>query len=295
MQFKLFVSALLGAALVYGIAASGRNTEKYIEVTNPSVILFSPNSNQTDPSKIRLCRAADSLRIRVLILRHTTEQMAVSDANLVINGVNKAKSAGLDIQVVGNHVVQKIESSFVSEQMKIDASPGDTFIVYTVGHGGPNGGLQNLGPRSGVMKALSDAAAENSQETLWWQLSCYAKASLPTIDSLPSDQQEYFATVASSPANQLSWSGVQGVIMSKLFMAMAEPSSGLDANKDDVITANELRFFLDTVDGDHRGKLFDAASDNEVIFGDSSFFAGFPIIDLSGANRQYPKGYIPTR
>lgn len=244
------------------------------------------------------------LKIRLLVLKHSREKMADDDATLAIDAVRHAAEKGLDITSVGNHFINKrgkvamviVEcsyemddlKSFVSNEMKKGATPGDTLIVFTIGHGFASGGLDNLGQRSGVMTALATAAEENQQRTLWWQLSCHANAALPDIHTLPENQQSYFSVLATSTADQLSAAYVQGRIMERVFLAMANKSKEIDPNQDGIITCNELRNFLNRVDNDRRGDLLFARSLEEPIFGPGDFANQLPI-----DGKRYPRGYIP--
>lgn len=247
------------------------------------------------------------IRVRLLILKHAWEQMADDDANLAIQAVQAASSRGLRIENIGNHFIDRdgkrkvaiveydsVEKlkSFVSEQMKVNPVSGDTFIVFTIGHGFGSGDLQRLGQRVEIMKALAAAAEENEQETLWWQLSCHATARLPMITELPKSQQGYFSMLASSTAEQTSSSGVQGRIMERVFVALAEKSTELDPNGDEIITMRELRDFLNK-DGSRRGTLLFAASEDEQIFGGISLANRIRIIDRNNPQREYPRNYIP--
>lgn len=234
------------------------------------------------------------LSIRVLILRHANEQMAVGDANLVVRGVEKAAAAGLDIKLVGNHLCQSLDSmrQLLDTAMVQDAVPGDTLIIHTIGHGFAGGGLQALGSRSGVMQVMVDAAARHQQETLWWQLSCHAAAGLPEIESLPGDRREIFSNIASSSASQVSPAGVEGVIMEKLFMALAGDARTVDQDGDEIVTAGELRRFLNSLDGRYRrGHLLFAQSEDEPMFGTWRPW-DLPIVDRLEPQREYDRNYI---
>lgn len=289
---KGFIACLIGSVLIAGAAFQPPSLPVSDPLTPPSISAVQPNSTP---------------RIRLLALKHSKEHMADGDADLAINAANKAAAKGLNIKVVGNHFIDKNGKStqvciweyaydldrlkdFVSQQMKVDAEPGDTFIVFTIGHGSAGGHLHNLGQRQEVMKFLVKAAEENKQKTLWWQLSCYASASLPRIDSLTPEQQKLFSIYASSPANQESAAGVQGKIMDKLFNAMAEKSSGIDENQDGIITASELKKFLGTT-GSGKGDLFFADTPDEPIFG-QPLRIKLPIVDRKNPGRQYPDDYI---
>ena len=184
---------------------------------------------------------------------------------------------------------------FVSEQAKIGAKPGDTLIVFTIGHGGKEVGLMRLGEREGVMKMLAEVAEENNQEMFWWQLSCYAASNLPPISSLTERQQELFAMSASSTETEESPAGVEGKQMQEVFVAMADKSIELDADQDDVVTAGELGVFMKKRFGAKRGGLIYARSPDEPIFGLTAGLANqIPIVDRNNPQGKYPRGYIPT-
>jgi hypothetical protein len=250
----------------------------------------------------------DNLSIRLLVLKHSYEPMADGDARMAIQAANLAAERGLQIKDIGNYNINRngkryVSSAkmdlpelkkFVSEQMKIDAVPGDTLVIFTIGHGFGGGGLDNLGQRTGVMEALAAAAAENDQETVWWQLSCHACAGLPAINTLPADQQSLFSIVASSNASDVSAAYVQGKHMEKVFLAMAERSREIDPDGNDEITQNELRNFMNEHVSRGRGDLIFAASPNEVMFGFGGWANKIPIIDHNGQQRTYPRNYIPV-
>lgn len=250
----------------------------------------------------------DTMNIRLLVLKHSREQMADDDAELAVEAVRKAAGKGLAIKDIGNHyiddtknikiVVWKYDSveglkEFVSEQMKLNAVEGDTLVIFTIGHGAPSGYLHNLGQRGEVMKALADAAGENQQKVLWWQLSCYAAAKLPAVDSLPEGQRELFKILASSPANVESPAFVEGKIMEEVFGSLAEKSPKIDPDQNNEITGNEFRSYIDTVKPG-RGQLFYAHNYDDPVFGVSVSLANqIPIIDRNSTQGVYPNNYIP--
>jgi hypothetical protein len=249
------------------------------------------------------------IKIRLLILKHCKEEMADDDANLAISAAKTAAARGLNIQVIGNHHIDKNGKSmqvclwnddyelpelrkFVAAQMKEKAERGDTLIVFTIGHGGSGGSLQSLGQRTDVMETLAGAAEQNNQKVLWWQLSCYASASLPKIESLPPQQQKLFSILASSNSTTQSPSGVEGKIMEKVLIALAEKSPDIDANCDGKITAQELKSFLDK-NNTKRGDLLYVRNMQDVIFG-APFKYPIPIIDWTGPQGNYDlEDYVP--
>jgi len=251
---------------------------------------------------------ADPIKIRMLILKHSPSRMADNDADLAIRATEKARTKGLDISLIGNYNIDKNGrlqavlwghqydlprlKAFVSQEMKRGAVEGDTVIVFTIGHGHETGNLNSLGQRCDVMKAIVESAEENNQKTLWWQLSCHATARLPSIKSLTDNQQHLVSIYASSPAEEESAAGVQGKIMEKVFLALAENSAYINPNKDDVITAGEIRGFLNA--NRLRGELFFACDSNEPIFGEITPLARkIPIIDCTCPQGNYPRDFLP--
>lgn len=256
----------------------------------------------------------DNLSVRVIILRHCWDDVGVTDTKQAIQAVNVAASKGLTIKEIGDHNINKNGTisrnvswsapmdfsglkSFISEQMKVSAESGDTFVIYTIGHGGGDGDLVTLGQRRDIMKTFAEAAAENEQETFWWQLSCHAAAHLPAISTLSEKEQEHFSMIASSPANELSWFLTQGSQMQKVFIAMANKSTEIDPDQDEIITAGELRRFLNKHVSRGRGDLLFARSDDEPIFGVIPLARKIPIVDRDNPQREYKRDYIaiPSR
>lgn len=235
-------------------------------------------------------------QIRLLIIKHSRESMADGDADMAIAAARKAADKGLEIKVIGNSFVDGravsyniIENAstftaYLEEQIKADAKTGDTLMLFTIGHGMTNGGLHNIGQRKDVMKVIADAAERNKQKILWWQLSCHACAGLPSISSLPPAQQQYLSMYASSSAADVSAAYVQGRIMEKVFMAMADESNSLDKNSDGRISASELASFLGT------DRVF-AANDDWAIFG-KPWVPFFPVIDRNNNQGTYDEDYI---
>jgi hypothetical protein len=245
--------------------------------------------------------------IRLLVLKHSIEFMADEDADLAINAAKDAANCGLKIKNIGNHYIDnngKVRffvwndisklQEFVSQQMKVGAEAGDTVIVFTIGHGMYSGSLQNLGQRSLVMHAIADAAEENQQRTLWWQLSCHACAQLPNISVLPEEQQRLFSMYASSKANDVSSSGVQGGIMKRVFMAMAYKSSAIDPDHNSIVTGKELKSFLDNDPAHHGEFLFMQSLDNPIFGFGTGLANQIPIIDRNNPQKIYSKDYIPN-
>jgi hypothetical protein len=260
------------------------------------ILNFLPTDLMAAPKrKPRQFYGAPSYSARMLILRHSPDEIGLTDANQAIEVVKKAAQEGLKIEVLGNYFITKVDKKFISDQMKLHAVPGDTFVIYTIGHGGGDGGLANVGKRTEVMKIFAEAAEENDQETFWWQLSCHAAAGLPSIASLTPNQQRLFSALASSPANELSYFCTQAAIMAKVFVAMAKQDPAIDPNKDDVITADEMRGFLNTLDSKKKkGDLFFAATPQEEIFGRLFLASLIPIVDRNNPQREYDKHYVPV-
>jgi len=72
--------------------------------------------------------------------------------------------------------------------------------------------------------------------------------------------------IASSHASQTSPAGVEGRIMERVFVAIADDDRGIDPNQDGIITVEELKGFLNT--GQYkRGDLLFARSLQDPIFG----------------------------
>lgn len=238
--------------------------------------------------------------IRMLILKHSKEHMADGDADLAITATQKAAAKGMNIKVVGNYFVNNRPAPIVvfnfddfrttvQKFAKADSNYGDTLIVFTIGHGSPDGNLHNLGQRSGIMKILAETAEDQNQKILWWQLSCHAAAKLPTIESLNPKQQRLFSVLATSTAAQQSAAYVQGKIMEKLFLAIAEKSKSIDPNGDNIITATEMKNFLNE-DGRKRGDLLFTQSLNFPVFGGSRI--NLPVRDRNNPQGKYQEDYI---
>jgi hypothetical protein len=250
----------------------------------------------------------DGFTVRLLVLKHCFERMADNDARLAIEAANLAAEQGLTIQNVGEHYINRDGPAdrrraysrmdldklrdFIVEQMKIKAQDGDTFVVMTIGHGQPGGSLQTLGQRSEVLNAIASAAVKTDQKTLWWQLSCYASSALPSVQNLPSEQQEKICIVASSDSRTPSPAGIEGKIMGQVFHALAKKDRDIDPDGDETVTVKELSDFLNKVKAG-RGNLVYARSKSDPIFGLSSIAQRIPIKDRNNPQGNYPKNYIP--
>lgn len=244
------------------------------------------------------------LAVRILILKHSRERLAENEQTSVAEVVNLASSKGLTIKDIGGHYVYgndavswtkvKIDDlkGFVSDQMKKSAIVGDTFMIYTTGHGSPGGYMGHFGYRKKIGKIFAKAAAENEQETLWWQSSCYAAAGLPKISEMSEKEKEYFSMIASSTANRVTYWGDQTPLMRKLFVAMAEKSSAIDPDGDSRVTAKELGRFLEGVKRG-TGDLVFADRPDQTIFG-LDLANSIPIIDRPSNKPFEPEErYIP--
>lgn len=253
--------------------------------------VWMPKAKPNEPVKVetltKVWTGSKSLnsrvKIRMLIIRHAPDRIAVIDGNYAEDAVEVGKREGLDIEVIGNFYVTSLDQfeSVVNENIGKQAISGDTLIVHTIGHGYPGGGLMNLGQRSGVMDVLVNSAESHRQEMLWWQLSCYASARLPDMNN------SLFSNLASSNATRTSGVGVEGPIMERIFIALAKKSITIDPNGDATITAGELRDFLG-----RRGNLLYAQSDDEPIFGVFGYW-DIPIVDRTEKQKEYDRNYMP--
>jgi hypothetical protein len=255
-------------------------------------------------------------KIRVLIFKHSREYIADHDAELVLQAIKHGESQGLDVHSIGayyftepvkgmvsddpftNILMEPVEEKrfqrfqdFISDNIKKDKSQRDNVIVFSVGHGSPSGYLHNIGQRTNVFKALAAAAAENKQPMLWWQLSCYASAGLPSLSSLPPEQQKYFNMVASSDSRQSSYIDIQGKIMDRLFTAMVNDK--VDTNHNGVIEANELDAFFRLPGSlrDGGGPIVYSLKPDSIFFGFKGL--GIPILDRIGTQGIYNEEYVP--
>lgn len=250
-----------------------------------------------------------AVQIRLLVLKHCPDKIANTDSEEAIAAANLAATRGLSIKDIGNfHINKEGETdsalvwtkfcfgddlkglkAFISEQMKIGAVPGDTLIIYTIGHGGEDG-VMRLGPRGPIVKIIAEAAEENNQETFWWQLSCHAGAGLPDIGALTPRQQELFAMSASSPGDELSYFCTQGDQMEKVFLAIADGS--IDLDRDDIVTAGELKAFMTKNYGKKRGNLIFARDPTEPIFG--RLQNRIKIVDPRIPSKVFPFDFVPV-
>jgi hypothetical protein len=281
------------ALVKYGLSHYENETHWSPEVVELQIYHFRPNKYQLTSEPAAYTK--DTVKIRLLVLKHSREQMADDDANLAVHAATNAASRGLAIQVIGNEYATTLNQmeSWVKKKVQEKAESGDTLIIHTIGHGHPDGSLAGIGQRANLMKVFAEVAEAYQQEIMWWQLSCHAAAGLPSIKDLTDEQQNHFTNLASSTANQISPAVEQGRIMEKLFMALADGGNNVDPNGDGTITAGELRDFLNKLDGRRRGDLLFAKNAEQPIFGHVMLIRLIPIIDRNGSQQTYPKDYIP--
>jgi hypothetical protein len=245
--------------------------------------------------------------VRLLILKHAfsdDRKLSNDESRDIVQAANLAASRGLKISDIGSHHIDrdgniiwgkecslKDLKSFISEQMKIGTVPGDTLVIYTTGHGGWDGTLENIGQREMLMKIIAEAAEENKQETLWWQSSCYAAAGLPSISSLNEKQQSLLSMVASSSEHEVSYWGDQTYPMQEVFLALAEYGENIDPDQNGEITAKELANFMNSV-VKQSGDLLFAKNSDEPIFGLFGPWSA-PIVDQNGSAEDYSRDYVP--
>jgi hypothetical protein len=280
--------------LIIGVVILGLK-QTPAEITKLDPAISGPNVNIYSYGYEGSNVAPKPFSMRMLICKHCREAMADGDANLAIQAINQGKEAGLDAKVIGNHLVEGLDQLRETLQQKIkdNAKAGDTLIVHTIGHGMPNGQLMTLGYRHQVSEILAAMAQEHKQEIIWWQLSCYAASQLPNINSLNPEQQKLFSNLTSSTASEPSPAYEQGYIMAKVFIALGQKNKNIDPNSDGVITASELRNFMNGLDHRRRGDLFFARSPDEPIFGRGLLPAQMlPIIDRNSKGIKYNEDYI---
>jgi len=259
----IFVGSFFFFLTLFALILGG--DKHHVPPQQPGIQIPVPPPEPPRPKKIA---------VRLLVLRHTPGGMAQGDANLATEAARRAASEGLDIKVIGDEYIGGLShdrlKTFVSERMKKEALTGDTLVIHTIGHGFVGGGLQNLGQRSSVVKAFAEAAQENNQKTLWWQLSCHATSELPGIETLPPIQQQLFMMLASSRAEDSSGTQTQARLMGKVFGALATDDGEIDPNHDKIITVDELKHYLNALDRYQRGDLF--FSRRSDVFGGAGLF-----------------------
>ena len=269
---------------------------------------------QTIDSEQFICKVKldDQVSIRLLILKHSPDEIANLDGDFAVVAANVGSTKGLSMEEIGNFHINKqgrtneslvyskvfndLEGlkQFIKEQAKVGAKDDDTLMVYTIGHGGGDGSLMRLGQRAGLMRILAEVSEENQQRIFWWQLSCHAAASLPSVNTLTEEQKPLFSMTASSPANEVSYFNTQSQLMEKMFVALAEKNKSIDPDQDGNVDAGELKDFMIKNYGQKRGSLMYAADPKQIVFGLNGGLANkIPIIDRNNTQKDYPKYYIP--
>jgi hypothetical protein len=233
---------------------------------------------------------ANDYSVRLMILKHSYEQMCNDDANLAINGLNEAKRSGLNATLIENKFTLNITDfkKSIEQKIKTNSKSRDTLIIFTIGHGFQTGQLQNLGNRSTVMNIIASTAEKYNQKIIWWQLSCYAQAYLPRHSSLNIKQQSLFSVVSSSFAHEPSPVGEQGRHMRQVFMALAKQDKFLDKNSSGDVSTEEFKVFLDLTDFD-LGKRLSAKTQNKIFEKDRIILK---IIDKNNKQGKYEENYI---
>lgn len=247
--------------------------------------------------------AEADMPISVLILKHSKEKMADDDARMVVEAVERASKEAMDVELIGNHFINNTKKirvvlheydqidnlrDFIGEQLKKNRRLDSTCIVFTVGHGSTSGYLHNLGERSELQKAIAEAAEENNQKVLWWQLSCYSEARLPPIETLTPRQQELLSVLNTSDEKTESPAYVEGKIMEKMFSAMM--SGDMDSNGDMEISGEEFRSKMNEIKKG-RGDLFRARDMSAPLFG-INLAAKIRVWDVE--KKEFaPRGFVP--
>ncbi len=156
-----------------------------------------------------------------------------------------------------NEILRSAESEkysklkdFVVDHMKLNAKANDTLLLFSIGHGSPDGYLANIGSRRDVLQSFTDAAKEAKQRVLWWSLSCYGCAGLPEV---PSELAPMFSIVTSSAADYESSEGVQGRIMDEVFQSIISKDKSLDDDGNGLITGKEVKSYFRNANIPHDG------------------------------------------
>lgn len=297
-RYVLLVLAII-TSLILTVAFVTKDEEPDLVIQTPPVPIHYVGLVELNPN----------ITIRVLILKHCRERLADNEARELIQAANLAASNGLSIKDIGDIHVDKNGrvnrlvwgdamdikglERFVDEQMKIAAEEGDTLVIYTTGHGAKSGSIQILGSRHDLGMAFARCAEKNKQETLWWQSSCYAASGLPKMSELNEKQRECFSMIASSSAGNVSYWGDQPPRMKTTFLALAAGGTNIDPNQDGIVTAGELRRFLDNEARSRTGGMVIAASDDEPIFGWIDLPNSLPIIGPDGRPIPNEDRFIP--
>lgn len=237
-------------------------TEKEFERTREAFLHFVRESVKVDIVDKCSDQVNKEISIRVLILKHSKEKMADDDAKMVMKSISKASSESLDVKTIGDHWIDEANKirvalaeydeisnlkEFVSERLSVGAKPRDTVIIFTVGHGSPSGYLHNVGSRTEMQKALAEAAEENDQKVMWWQLSCYSAAKMPPLGSLSPRQRSLFSVLNTSDAKTPSPAYIEAGIMEKLFSGMINSDPELDRDRNMEITGTEFARYMNAI------------------------------------------------
>lgn len=276
---------------------------KKIIILNLLFLIFLFSNKEVSFNPRQTSAMAIDTSIKILVLKHSKEKMADEDAKMVIDAVEKSKE-NLDVKIIGNHFInetKKIKISiceyssinnlkdFINEQIKESDLPKDSsLIIFTVGHGSASGYLHNLGERSTLQTALAEVAEENDQKILWWQLSCYASARLPPIESLSEKQQKLFSVLNASDERTESPAYIEGKIMEKMFESII--SEDMDTDKNQEIDGYEFKNKMNQIKKG-RGDLFRAYDMSAALFG-INLANKIPVLDVE-KSQIIPKGFIP--
>jgi hypothetical protein len=211
-------------------------------------------------------------KIRILMLRHDFDGATALDIDMTYGAVVHAiKEQQLPVEVIGSYgwISNDLTalSPWLVPLMKEKATPGDTLIIYTAGHGTPNHELNSwpanhlvgLGPRRDVCEAIAAASDQTGQRVIWWQLSCFAASGLPDCNKWTPARRKRFCVMNSSAADAPSRAGAQSFVLARVLAALAD--GRMDLNDDGIIDANEMRASLNATRSDPRGRLLHASPD----------------------------------
>ncbi|HLW67833.1 MAG TPA: hypothetical protein VKS79_21120 [Gemmataceae bacterium] len=193
---------------------------------------------------------------RLLVIAHDDSWFATQDTN---DAVNAAKEN--HIPVVGTFQSVRVPAARWSDEWldglaSKDARPGDTLIVFTVGHGAREGFLYGLGARQWVVNRLATMAVRNKQRVLWWQLSCHAGAGLEYYDQQPYEVTQWLTIFCASPAAYVAWSGEEAGLMRRLFARLRErPDMNMEEFQD-FLCHNDNRRTCDWLKGWRGQRIF---------------------------------------
>ena len=237
--------------------------------------------------------------VRIIVIRHTTDAMAVHDTRQLRKAMAAAKSAGLRIGLITDEIEisgeltkadrKRLRSGLLA-MVKKHAKPHRTIIIHTIGHGF-TGGLEHWGPRKPVFDMLQGLAIATGQRVVWWQLSCHAQAGLPEksdtrlftvvsscpagANSTPDHQAEnmgrvFLALAGKAPARRVRkyWQGGRWAVDGKHYAAgWYMEDAELDANRDGKVTVAELRAFLNSLGEQKWGDLVTHGGEDAAVFG----------------------------